>query len=322
MLKKISIMLSATLILSLNAVTAANTVDFGYIDEYQNNKLLAAYRWQLGNDCAATDICHMYAEADMFKLGAGVFPKNLIPRYPAHNDCDCSLSVLSIYEIPDSNKYQQVDIAGSQWLRKQAPEAVQKLFSATDYQIWQHTGLWQPIMRRWHGLAEPEANKSLLLAMELNLKLPNDEFLAELAAQQNSKYTKGKRGTDRYYDDRDEPIWPSNKGFRGKPVIYTLQPDTIVDKLGARPRGNFLAPPTASRSERAVPNHGKYLEIYRTLHTFKADAPVRVYAGTIAPWFGEVGLGIQYYLPTGIENTKSLKLLNSTVLYLQIDQAS
>ena len=321
MLKKISLMLSTALILSISSV-AANTVDFKYIDVYQNNKLLTAYQWQLGSSCTSTDICHMYAEADMFKLGAGVFPKTLIPRYPAHNGCDCTLGVLSIYEVSSSDKYQQIDQAGNTWLRQQSPAAVQQLFSGTDYQIWQDTALWQPSMRHWHGLAAPEANNSLLLAMELNLKLPNDEFLAELAALQNSKYTADKQGADRYYDDSSEPIWPSNKGFRGKPTVYTLQPDTVVDKLGSRPRGNFLAPPTVSRSERAVPNHGKYLEVYQTLHTFKTTAPVRVYAGTIAPWFGEVGLGVQYYLPAGIGNTTSLRLIDSSKLYLQIDQAS
>lgn len=323
MLKKICLVLvGCALSISLNTTAVAGSyVDFEYIDEYQNNKMLTAYQWQLGKQCADIDICHMYAQADMFGLGAGIFPKELIPRYPAHPDCDCRLSVLSVYEKNTDDRVQQIDKAGNAWLGKQPRAVTQKLFSSSGYQIWQATGLWQPLLRNWHGLAAPHS-KSILLSMELNLKLPSDKFLVELAILQNSKYTPGKSGKDRYYDDRGEPIWPSNKGFRGKPYLHTLAVGVVVDKMGVRPRGNFLALPQVSRSERAVPDKGKYLEIYQTVHTFKTTEQVHTYAGTIAPWFGEVGLGIQYYVPAGIENTKGLQLLDSSTKYLQLDEVS
>lgn len=322
--KKLLVLLWTLLVMMFGGVStqAANVVDLDYIEEYQNSRLVAGYKWHLAQSCNTTDICHMYAKVDMFSLGAGVFPKNLIPILPVHADCQCYLSTLTVYDIDTDKQRQQIDLVGNVWLGSLPEQEQQKLFSKADYITWRDTTLWQPFIKHWQGVAAPSSHSSQLLAMELNLRAPSDEFLHDLAINQGSKYTLNKQGADRYYDDAGEPIWPSNKGFYGKPKSSVLPAGKVVDKLGGYPRGKFLAAPEVRREERAIPNKGKYLTIYQTVHTFRVNAPLRVYAGLIAPWFEEVGMGVQYFVPQGIENTPQLKLLNTTRLDNNLKEAA
>lgn len=44
-----------------------------------------------------TDICDFYANADLYGMGKGVYPKDLLPDYPFHPNCHCILD--EVYEI-------------------------------------------------------------------------------------------------------------------------------------------------------------------------------------------------------------------------------
>lgn len=322
-MKKIGYMIvSLMFICTVAAAQTLNAVDLNYIEEYQKSPIVAAYKWNLDKSCPDTDICHMYAEADMFNLGQGIFPKNLIPIAPVHTGCKCYLSALTTYDTDLGGKRQQIDKAGNDWLMSLAETERHKLFASADYGTWYDTALWQPFMKGWKGVAAPNQSKSRLLSMELNLQAPSDEFIQELAVNQGSKYTVNKQGVYRFYDDAGEPVWPSNKGFYGKPKPSVLPAGKVVDKLGVQPRGKFLADAAVSRAERAVPDQGKYLGIYQTVHTFSVTAPTKVYSGLIAPWFGEPGMGVQYFVPQGIENTSSIKLLDSKKVEAKLKNAA
>jgi RHS repeat-associated protein len=96
--------------------------------------------------------------------------------------------------------------------------------------------------------------------------------------------TKPRSAIQRYY--------PENDGFGGPRSRVVLQPGTRIDRFG-RPHGMFVSPEGVPMPMRALP-HDADLNQYRVYEVAK---PVEVESGTIAPWFGKPGGGIQYVLP-------------------------
>jgi hypothetical protein len=100
-------------------------------------------------------------------------------------------------------------------------------------------------------------------------------------------------------------IWPSNDGFAGRPVKIKLTKGTVIDRYGA-PSGKFAAPAGTPFEMRSLPQ--EYL-VTKTLHVYQVAKPITVMSGISAPWFGQMGGGVQYMFKKSIE-----KLLKSGVL--------
>ena len=83
--------------------------------------------------------------------------------------------------------------------------------------------------------------------------------------------------------------FPPRDGFARLPKTVRLRPGTMVDRFG-HPGGRFLAPADASYMGRSVPYDRLKMPYYR----YAVVRPLRVAAGTSAPWFDQPGGGIQY----------------------------
>jgi hypothetical protein len=83
--------------------------------------------------------------------------------------------------------------------------------------------------------------------------------------------------------------FPQRDGFAGRPKVIVLRAGTVIDRFGA-PTGNFLAPADSSYMGRAVPYDRLKMPYYR----YQVVKPLRVQAGKAAPWFDQVGGGLQY----------------------------
>ncbi|WMT42026.1 glycohydrolase toxin TNT-related protein [Paenibacillus sp. D2_2] len=103
----------------------------------------------------------------------------------------------------------------------------------------------------------------------------------------------------RYYNQETGDInWPGTKGdpnidgfVNGEFKIETLQSGTIIDRYGSNASGQYFSPAGSSYGSRALPPHMK-LQPYTKYIIVK---PFQVRSGKIAPWFDEVGEGVQYY---------------------------
>jgi hypothetical protein len=84
--------------------------------------------------------------------------------------------------------------------------------------------------------------------------------------------------------------WPINDGFAGTPVLVVLPPRVLLDRFGAEETGRFFRPKGASFSARALP----YACTNPTYATYRVLAPLPVWAGKAAPWFGERGGATQF----------------------------
>ncbi|UXH46457.1 T7SS effector LXG polymorphic toxin [Rossellomorea vietnamensis] len=102
----------------------------------------------------------------------------------------------------------------------------------------------------------------------------------------------------KYYDQKTGEInWPGTKGdpnidgfVKGEYKVETLKPGNEIDRYGSNPTGKYFSPVGTSYEKRALPPHMKdqpYTK-YRIINGFE------VRSGEIAPWFDELGYGVQY----------------------------
>lgn len=90
--------------------------------------------------------------------------------------------------------------------------------------------------------------------------------------------------------------YPPNRGFEFSGRA-TLIPGTRVDRYG-KPTGSFVSPEGTPFSQRSLPAsaQSKSYNVYQVAKPFEVDA------GPAAPWFGQQGKGMQYELPTSVQN--------------------
>lgn len=112
---------------------------------------------------------------------------------------------------------------------------------------------------------------------------------------------------DRYWDPAAGPsgswIYPPADGYvtdgAGEPIreVITVSAGATLDRYGSE-FGTFLAPSGAGYAERSIPPSnlvGTPPEPCN-YHAYLVVRPFDLYAGTIAPWFGQPGGGTQYQL--------------------------
>jgi RHS repeat-associated protein len=111
-----------------------------------------------------------------------------------------------------------------------------------------------------------------------------------------------------------QPYYPPRLGFNGLPQVTTLLPGEVVDRYGST-FGSFLSPAGTPLWARSLPPGVEKL----TLNTYQVMKPIEnVLSGTVSPYFGQIGGGMQYYIGTPYgQNVQSL--INSGHL-LQIIQ--
>lgn len=135
--------------------------------------------------------------------------------------------------------------------------------------------------------------------MRMNLIVPTDEFIYQLAIEQGKPYTKGKVGEERFYADNGRPIYPPNNGGIGTPEKITLKSGEIIYSRYGKPTGSYVSTKDTSFEERAMPRTANTndLHYYRVVKDIKD-----VERSVIAAWFGQKGLGIQLKLPSSVES--------------------
>ena len=63
----------------------------GVTARWDNDPDCVAYKWRMSQSHPVTDICDLYAGADLYGMRPGVFPKGKVPELPAHPHCMCYL---------------------------------------------------------------------------------------------------------------------------------------------------------------------------------------------------------------------------------------
>jgi RHS repeat-associated protein len=83
--------------------------------------------------------------------------------------------------------------------------------------------------------------------------------------------------------------YPPNNGFLGGTSARVLQKGEVIDRVGGHAASRFFSPVGTPAAARALPPGTS-----GPLRTFEVMKPFSVEAGTVAPWYGQEGLGTQF----------------------------
>lgn len=86
----------------------------GFLAQYDADDSVKAYRWRLSSVHPVFDICDVHAEANLYGLGKGVYPKGKVPQLPAHPHCLCYL--MPVRDLGDKEPHENIEKGGREYL--------------------------------------------------------------------------------------------------------------------------------------------------------------------------------------------------------------
>ena len=93
----------------------------GFLARWDANEDCIAYQWRLSGRHPVYDICDLYAKANLYGLGAGIFPKGKVPLIPAHPNCMCSLKPVIRGMLDNETPHERIEDGGLEYLRSVNP---------------------------------------------------------------------------------------------------------------------------------------------------------------------------------------------------------
>lgn len=93
----------------------------GFLARWDANENCIAYQWRLSGRHPVYDICDLYAKANLYGLGAGIFPKGKVPLIPAHPNCMCSLKPVMRGMLDNETPHERIEDGGLEYLRSVNP---------------------------------------------------------------------------------------------------------------------------------------------------------------------------------------------------------
>lgn len=107
-----------------------------FFDQINQDDDVEAWRSVLSPRHPVSDICDFYANADLYGLGKGVYPKNESPPYPYHPNCLCELE--PVYQLKPSGKPD-----AGKFIKNASDEKLQYLFGDAADQVRENPSDWK-----------------------------------------------------------------------------------------------------------------------------------------------------------------------------------
>ena len=165
----------------------------GFIAKIKDDADIVAVKFKLSSRHPVFDICDMYAKADMYGLGAGIYPKDKLPPLPVHPHCLCRYVEVIEGEVDMKQQRDQVQEAGDKWLNS-LPEARRaQVLGRKGLKAWEDGEDWQRYMRGYTGLREVKGRLS---------DLPTGAISGALNDKNDPDYIRRYKHAERYYEAR------------------------------------------------------------------------------------------------------------------------
>lgn len=119
----------------------------GFFLRVKQNPNIVAVRWKLSRRHPKRDICDLYANADLFGLGKGVYPKDKAPTYPAHPHCLCDLSEIVVGDVDMDQEHEQVAQGGEEYLKRLKPHELESILGVDGAKRWKAGADWQDFLK-------------------------------------------------------------------------------------------------------------------------------------------------------------------------------
>ena len=90
----------------------------GAMAKWENDEDCVAFQWKLSTGHPFCDICDLYAHADLYGMGPGIFPKDKVPRLPVHPNCMCHLRpIMEGSKLLQGKEKEQIDKGGMAYIK-------------------------------------------------------------------------------------------------------------------------------------------------------------------------------------------------------------
>ena len=148
----------------------------GFIAKMKTDADIVAVKFKLSSRHPVFDICDMYAKADMYGLGAGIYPKDKLPPLPVHPHCLCRYVEVIEGEVDMQQQRDQVQEAGDKWLNSLPESRRAQVLGRKGLKDWEDGEDWRKYMRGYAGLREVESRLQMYKPVELSEKTITDEY--------------------------------------------------------------------------------------------------------------------------------------------------
>lgn len=148
----------------------------GFIAKMKTDADIVAVKFKLSSRHPVFDICDMYAKADMYGLGAGIYPKDKLPPLPVHPHCLCRYVEVIEGEVDMQQQRDQVREAGDKWLNSLPESSRAQVLGRKGLKAWEDGEDWRKYMRGYAGLREVKGRLQMYKPVELSEKAKADKY--------------------------------------------------------------------------------------------------------------------------------------------------
>ena len=177
----------------------------GYHAKYDGDPDVVGYKWTLGTRHPHYDICDFHATADLYGMGAGVYPKESCPALPAHPHCLCRLTEVFIDEAKPGKFNPK---KGREFLEKLSDGERKALLSVRGNESFKMGGDWRRHLRGWVESARPFWNRFDARSFDLQLfafdpeqereKIKSGYYSKTVSPQKQARHIEGTKEYERY----------------------------------------------------------------------------------------------------------------------------
>lgn len=122
----------------------------GQMNRFLDDDDIVAFQWKLSSRHPRYDICDFYANADLYGLGKGVYPKDKFPRLPAHSHCMCHIKPMTELDINVNKRHTNLEQAGLEYIKSLSKKHQEVLLGVNGReQVLTGKETWQNIARGW-----------------------------------------------------------------------------------------------------------------------------------------------------------------------------
>ena len=122
----------------------------GQMNRFIDDDDIVAFQWKLSSRHPRYDICDFYANADLYGLGKGVYPKDKFPRLPAHPHCMCHIKPMTELDIDVNKRHNNLERAGLEYIKSLSKKHQEVLLGVNGReQVLTGKETWQNIARGW-----------------------------------------------------------------------------------------------------------------------------------------------------------------------------
>lgn len=122
----------------------------GQMNRFLDDEDIVAFQWKLSSRHPRYDICDFYANADLYGLGKGVYPKDKFPRLPAHPHCMCHIKPMTELDIDVNKRHNNLEQSGLEYIKSLSKQHQEVLLGVNGReQVLTGKESWQNLARGW-----------------------------------------------------------------------------------------------------------------------------------------------------------------------------